>query len=242
MRPIRFRLFKRGTWWWLDVNPGAGGGNASPRAHRSVPTQMPSSKGSVPRRGDPTYVPPACGSVQRDRRRGVIPEGGPGGEEPGDRQDVRQQGGPLRPDLGPGGRGSPAAPAHRHLRGEAALPRWRRTTPSRRSSRPSARCSSSPRRRARSPQGGRRRSPRGSGPATTLASAGLRRPNTCSLLEACQPERRLWIQTAVYTGGRESELLRIDCRRDIDFKRGFVILRTAKGPVRATRAAPGTSR
>lgn len=41
------------------------------------------------------------------------------------------------------------------------------------------------------------------------------------------PDRRLWLTVAVYTGGRVSELEAIQWS-DVDFKRGFVVLRTAK--------------
>lgn len=41
------------------------------------------------------------------------------------------------------------------------------------------------------------------------------------------PDRRLWLTVACYTGGRVSELERIQWS-DVDFKRGFVVLRTAK--------------
>ena len=47
------------------------------------------------------------------------------------------------------------------------------------------------------------------------------------MLDAVRPERRLWLQVAVYTGGRESELKRL-AWADVDFGLGFVTLRTAK--------------
>jgi integrase len=48
------------------------------------------------------------------------------------------------------------------------------------------------------------------------------------LLAAVESDRRLWITTGVYTGGRVSELERIQCPRDLDFKHRFVTLRSAK--------------
>lgn len=238
MRPIRFRLFKRGGWWWLDVNQG-GRRERIPCGTKRRGEADAFLEGERARRGDPTYVPPPAEAysvteaVKAFRKDGLPPN--PGTSSMYDSKAGHfarllgdEDAGSLRQDHINGyitRRRAEFAKDHTIAKelttirrvllfaeGQGKIaPGWKAAFPTR------FRTGYDPRER------------------------WLEEAEYLSLLEACEPDRRLWIQAAVFTGGRESELRRIDCQRDIDFKRGFVILRTAKvrqGDARRPRHIP----
>jgi integrase len=239
MRPIRFRLFKRGPWWWLDVNQ-SGRRERIPCGTQRRGEADAFLDGERARRGDPTYVPPPAQAFSVISAVAEFREHGLAGRNPGTARMYDSKVGHFARVLGAEDAG---ALQRRHVdlyvakrRSELAkdhtiakelttirqclqwcesvgkiAPGWKAAFPTR------FRTGYDPRDR------------------------WLEEAEYLALLEACEPDRRLWITAACYTGGRESELKRIDCQRDLDFKRGFVTLRTAKvrqGDARRPRHIP----